>query len=299
MTTTISRVLAAVDFSTPARAAFDYALALSVRHHAELAVIHAVPKTDAFGWRSRERVALAADLRAKAERAGVVMTERTQQGDPAATILLHARALEADVIVMGTHRRRGVERLRTGSVAERVVAGAAVPVLLVPARRRAIDAAPLRHVAVAIDFDAASAKAIEHALTLSRDRITLLHVVPGFPAGVPPHLHRWGAAEYQDELVRDARRRLERAVRSSRHRADEVEARVRVGETAREISRYADAIEPDLLVVGAPRRGAVSRALFGTTVARLLRRTNVPLLAIPHAPVAASGKALASRQIAA
>ena len=51
MTTTISRVLAAVDFSTPARAAFDYALALSVRHHAELAVIHAVPKTDAFGWR--------------------------------------------------------------------------------------------------------------------------------------------------------------------------------------------------------------------------------------------------------
>ena len=39
----VSRVLAAVDFSKPARGAFEYALALSKHHRAELVVVHAVP----------------------------------------------------------------------------------------------------------------------------------------------------------------------------------------------------------------------------------------------------------------
>ena len=43
-----SRVLAAVDFSKPARGAFEYALALSKQHGAELAVVQAVPLNQAL-----------------------------------------------------------------------------------------------------------------------------------------------------------------------------------------------------------------------------------------------------------
>jgi len=55
-------------------------------------------------------------------------------------ILHHARAWRADVIVMGTHGRRGLKRLLLGSDAERVLREAPVPVLLVraePTTRRA------------------------------------------------------------------------------------------------------------------------------------------------------------------
>jgi len=50
-------------------------------------------------------------------------------GDPAERVLETARGLEADLIVMGTHGRRGLSHLVLGSVAERVVRESLVPVL--------------------------------------------------------------------------------------------------------------------------------------------------------------------------
>src|SRR5438874_1488196 len=54
-----------------------------------------------------------------------------KEGDPVTEILGVAREINADLIVMGTHGRTGLERLLMGSVAERVVRRAACPVLTV------------------------------------------------------------------------------------------------------------------------------------------------------------------------
>lgn len=51
--------------------------------------------------------------------------------DPAETILAHVRSLGADAVFMGTHGRSGVRRLLIGSVAERVLRRACVPVVVV------------------------------------------------------------------------------------------------------------------------------------------------------------------------
>ena len=57
-------------------------------------------------------------------------------GEPAAEILEVARARGADLIVMGTHGRTGLEHALMGSIAERVVRRAHCPVLTVrPAGR--------------------------------------------------------------------------------------------------------------------------------------------------------------------
>jgi len=279
----ISRVLVAVDFSKPARGAFDYALALSKQHGAELIALQAVPLNQAFGWQARERYALTARLRRKAALANVAFKDRVQQGDPAKIILLHARSLHPDVIVIGTHQRSGIDRFGTGSVAERVAAASSVPVLVVPSRRRT-GAVTFRHLAVAVDDNAASDGAIEQALALASepgDRITLLHVVPGVASGVPPHLFRYGLAEYQTQLLRDARQRLQLAVEVKRPTPATIEKRVLLGDTTTEIAWAVGSIGADLLVVGVPKRGVVSRALFDTTAARVLRKIGVPMLAVP------------------
>jgi nucleotide-binding universal stress UspA family protein len=52
-------------------------------------------------------------------------------GDPALQIVRAARSMRADLIVMGTHGRRGVSKFFLGSVAERVIATAPCPVLTV------------------------------------------------------------------------------------------------------------------------------------------------------------------------
>jgi nucleotide-binding universal stress UspA family protein len=55
-------------------------------------------------------------------------------GDPAAEILRAIDELKPELVVMGTHGRRGLARLLLGSVAEKVVRSSPVPVLTVPAR---------------------------------------------------------------------------------------------------------------------------------------------------------------------
>ncbi len=59
-----------------------------------------------------------------------------ESGEPVRAILQGAEAHHYDLIVMGTHGRTGVKHLVLGSVAERVVRGAKVPVLTVPLKQR-------------------------------------------------------------------------------------------------------------------------------------------------------------------
>ena len=77
-----------------------------------------------FSWRASDRLGLLTELRIRAERAGV--------GDPARVIVLHANSRKADLVVLGSNRRRGGRRFREGSVGERVLRRAAWAVLIVP-----------------------------------------------------------------------------------------------------------------------------------------------------------------------
>ncbi len=66
-------------------------------------------------------------------------TARVVLGDPAEEILNYAQAEGIDLIIIGTHGRKGLERIIFGSVAERVVKKSPVPVLTVnPYRRRVV-----------------------------------------------------------------------------------------------------------------------------------------------------------------
>jgi len=61
------------------------------------------------------------------------VTTETRRGEPYRTILDYADEAVVDVIVMGTHGRRGLDRYLLGSVTEKVVRAATVPVLTIRA----------------------------------------------------------------------------------------------------------------------------------------------------------------------
>ena len=82
--------------------------------------------------REEGRAALEAAEAAVEEGAEEVSTERhTLEGGPAREIVTHAERTGADLVVMGTHGRGGINRILIGSVAERVVRTSNVPVLTV------------------------------------------------------------------------------------------------------------------------------------------------------------------------
>lgn len=130
--TRIKKILCAVDLTRASRNAFDRALSLARVSNARLYVLHAVPADMPFSWRSDERLELLTALRKRAEREGVAVRVVEQHGDPARVIVLHANSRKADLVVLGSNRRRGWRRFREGSVGERVLRRAAWAVLIVP-----------------------------------------------------------------------------------------------------------------------------------------------------------------------
>lgn len=139
-----NRILCPVDGSDPASRGLTEAIRLAKNQSAQLRVLHVLdlialnqyppvlPEVyERFSAAAQEILSQAAcHARAAGLEPETHCTELTQ-GTVASHILAEARAWHADLIVMGTHGRRGVERLIAGSDANTVVAGATCPVLLI------------------------------------------------------------------------------------------------------------------------------------------------------------------------
>jgi nucleotide-binding universal stress UspA family protein len=151
------RILVAVDGSSASAAGLDAALDLAADQQATLAALHVVddgnvpanfedvvyPRryVDAYIAASEKYGRKLLDRAASSARKIAVVFEpavlRTGGQTVAEVIVAHARKQKADVIVLGTHGRRGLKRVLMGSDAEEVVRSAPVPVLLVRETHRA------------------------------------------------------------------------------------------------------------------------------------------------------------------
>jgi universal stress protein A len=136
---TIKTILFPTDFSDAADAAFHLACSLARDHGSRLAVLHVVtPPTVAYteGVMLPPTEDIKDEIWAKLD--SIVPTEDSidverflVEGEPAGEILRLAKTSNSDLIVMGTHGRRGLTRLLMGSVAEEVVRKSTCPVLTV------------------------------------------------------------------------------------------------------------------------------------------------------------------------
>lgn len=141
----IRQVLYATDFSPTSRRAHDTAIALAKLGHARITILFVLAPVMlvpgqyvdaqtmvALQNRARElsKQQLAV-LATRARKAGVRVSVLLREGDPPDQIIRVARLKKADLIVMGTHGRRGLPKLFLGSVAGRVVAAAPCPVVTV------------------------------------------------------------------------------------------------------------------------------------------------------------------------
>ena len=141
----IERVLVALDDSGSSDAAFAYALTFAHERGATLILCCAVETRDVFdraatggfdpqpllATRRRladERLERAA---ARCDAHGIAHDRTAVEGSAAHAIVSTAALYRADAVIVGSHGRRGLSRVLLGSVAERVVREAAVPVAVV------------------------------------------------------------------------------------------------------------------------------------------------------------------------
>ena len=294
-----THILYPTDLSDAAAPGLGYALSLARWYQARLTVLHVVPTFEAIPMPPGaigelthllyppSKDAVLAEIRRTLDLdalTDVTPDVQVLEGDASPTILDRALTAKADLIVMGTHGRRGFDRLLHGSVTGRVLQRASCPVLTVPPH-----AAPAPHdpiftrILCPIDFSPASQQAYGFALDLasqSAGAVTALHVVDWLADADPVEVAAYNAAEYRQYVLSDAETRLRTFAEAEPHDWCDVDPVVRSGRSHRAILQAATDVSANLIVMGAHGRGALGTAIYGSTTHEVIRAATCPVLVV-------------------
>lgn len=269
-----------------ARRGFDLAAALDTSIHVLSVADSSIATGAGYSGDSssiRERLrgtatTRAASLRDVAAERGLEATAATREGIPADEIVTYADEQDIDAIYLGTAGRGGVARTVIGSVADKVVRTASVPVITVtPAAARAetgdvdafllpTDGSEAATAAAGFGIDlAARSNAAVHLLSVrdNRDSSVLSKVL-------------------DDDTTRDDAERtvdyLETLASEARERGLKTYVTVRDGDPTEEIVQYAESEGVDLIALGTTGRGGFERFLVGSVADEVIRTAPVPVL---------------------
>jgi nucleotide-binding universal stress UspA family protein len=292
----LRNILVPLDGSPIAEAALPFATAISARAGANLTLVRSALYRTLFGNVAEEQVRVirnaedylvhaAMGLRANGLR---VHTRVPLGGPPAQWIVDESELVDADLIVMATHDREGLDRWVHGSVADDVVHSSTVPVMLVRgtadvqlAQRFEAHAPTLL---VPLDgsqlADAALPVASELADAMSA-RMVLVAVVPRpgqLVVGQGGAIMTYAGAEHA-ALEAEARAYLQARGESVGKDAN-VGTVVRYGTAATEISATADQYAAAAVVMTTHGRTGPIRSMLGSVAGGVLHHTNVPVVVI-------------------
>jgi nucleotide-binding universal stress UspA family protein len=285
----LKSILCPIDFSEFSVKAYDYAQSLAWHYKAELLVQHVLYSSPAFYTDAaykeicgKLRTDALRNLREFAKRRTRVKVQPqcvVQEGIAPDLILSFAEAQAVNLIVMGTHGLRGLDRLMLGSVTEKVLRKARCPVLAVrqPAHDFAFpgkepDPVNIRKIVLGMDFSDHAHRALNYAFSIAREynaEITLLHALEHLP----------GSADVQSVTAK-VTKQLKESVPPRARKPSLVKFLVRIGKPYQQIIKVALEAQTDLAIVGVRGRGSMESALFGSTTYRVIQLGPCPVLAV-------------------
>jgi nucleotide-binding universal stress UspA family protein len=133
------RILVATDGSKFSKAAVNEAIRIAKASKGALIIVSAVDITEEFESEApelterfeRQFKTMVERIKKQAKAKGIKVDGVVKIGEPYDVIINAAKEKKADLIVMGSHGRRGLSRLLMGSVTERVIGHAKCPVLVI------------------------------------------------------------------------------------------------------------------------------------------------------------------------
>ncbi len=208
---------------------------------------------------------------------GVPISSRVAAGVASEVILAAALADAPDLVVQGTHGRGFWSQALLGSVANRVVATSAVPVLSVRATDPPIDltSGPAR-ILVPNDFSPHADRALDLAVELARGLGSAVRMV--FCYRHPQAIDGDLGVLWMADVDADAKRLLEQRVEQRASSGVPLDFVIHRGTRARGIVREAELAGAGLIVMGVRRHNAVDRLLLGNTPRDVIRLAPCPVI---------------------
>jgi nucleotide-binding universal stress UspA family protein len=282
------KILAAVDLSACSQRALalaiDFAYAEGTQLHVLFVeVIHGEPYDESVKARLESMVKSRLTDRGFVGLDVEYAMERDYVAGPA--ILRYAKEQDVDLIVMGTHGRRGLRALVLGSVAAEVVREAPCAVLTV---RKDGDVGPVdvRRILVPFDFSDYSREALSSAIDVAESagaKIELLHIVEDrfHPAFYGPFFQ--SVYDMEPDIEQRSQRHLREEIAVLD--AGDIVTKVTAfgGHPARDISRYAERNEIDLVVMSTHGLTGIEHFLMGSVAEKTVSHAPCPVLTVKPA----------------
>lgn len=281
-------ILVPTDGSDGADAAIDHAVELAERFDAAIRVLFVasttrdsvtVVGTDVVDALEREGTGVVESIAADLRERGVECDSEVVQGDPATTIADYAESRGMDLVVMSTRGRSGLSRYLLGSVTEKTVRLSDVPVLTIRAHEDARTSFPYENVLMPTDGSGAASAAADRAVELAAALDATLHAVSVVEdASLGFDVRSAAASDELEAAAEDAVADV--AASASDAGVENVTEAVLGGRVHRELLRYADENDIDVVVMGTAGRGGTDRVLLGSVAERLVRSSPVPVLTV-------------------
>ena len=198
---TMEKILCPADFFPASDEAVTYAAGLAANYDASIHLLHVVTPIAAGTYeyaidtdeimRSMEEKSMEElnKLVARVKKAGVAVTSELRTGDVYEEIKGSIVDVKPDLIVMGTHGRRGVERWFIGSTTEKLLRHSPVPLVTISATGdKALSTPRFQRILVTTDFSEGTADALAYAFSVAQENdseVTLLTFFTIFPAVQP------------------------------------------------------------------------------------------------------------------
>ena len=279
------QILFPTDGSEPAESALEYALEVATEHDATLNILNVADTTrdsltqirgevvDALEQEGERIVEEAAE---RARERDISVTTATVQGVPSSSIGEYSDRIGVDLIVMATHGRKGLKRALIGSVTERVVRTAEVPVITISPRSERRGRYPCENLLVPIDGSSGADAALRSGIAIAERTDTTLHllyVVETASLGLDAR-----SILQQKELTAQANETLEAATARASDSVDVIESQVVAGTPAKEIRRYIQENDIGLAVLGTHGETDFSRYMLGGVSSKLIRSAEIPVM---------------------
>lgn len=280
-------VLFVTDFSASSELALPYAVALAAQYSGKVYLAHVIsPEMFEFMPAALvpeivERIKNHAQKRMEelvrnTSFYGVPHEALLEEGEIWEALKADAEKYNIDVIALGTHGRRGLQKLLMGAVAEEILRLAHRPVLTVGPQSRDIAAERKpRNILFAADFSPDCTHAMNCAVSLARKfdaRLTSVHVMPN--ATEDPQI----ITRFEESFIR----RLQELLPAPTDISFKQEFRVEFGPAADCILKAAAESATDLIVMGVHGAASLARVghHFGTTAYQVVSEARCPVLTV-------------------
>jgi len=214
-----------------------------------------------------------------AEKHGIPVTTTLAIGRAHLEIVRHAESIDAAMVVLGAHGGSFVRELYLGSTAEKVLRKLSRPVLIVKREPQG----PYQRVLVPVDFSEPSRLALELALRIApHAHITVLHA---FEVPFEGKMHYAGVSDetiqsYRDTAREQANQAMRQFVCAAGGSAGSVPPVVAFGDAPTVIRGKADALDPDLIVMGKHGQSGWEDMLLGSVTKHVILDATCDVLVV-------------------